>query len=37
MADDTKPADVPAHCPFHRWREDFPIEWEADGKAAAVP
>lgn len=20
----------PARCPFHRWAEDFPIEWEAD-------
>src|SRR5690242_20035773 len=22
--------EKPAECPFHRWQEDFPIQWEAD-------
>ena len=26
-----RPAPTPGEgCPFHRWREDFPIGWEAD-------
>jgi nitrite reductase/ring-hydroxylating ferredoxin subunit len=23
-------ADAGSQCPFHRWREDFPIQWEMD-------
>src|SRR5712692_4525534 len=34
MATDTNEFDEQApkagECPFHRWREDFPITWEAD-------
>src|SRR5438270_8514287 len=26
----SEPRAVPRGCPFHRWREDFPITWEAD-------
>jgi arsenite oxidase small subunit len=30
--DQTQDGDrsVPAECPFHQWREDFPIQWEND-------
>jgi arsenite oxidase small subunit len=24
------PQDPPIACPFHQWREDFPIEWDND-------
>jgi nitrite reductase/ring-hydroxylating ferredoxin subunit len=33
MSDSTYDRDSspePGECPFHRWREDFPIQWEAD-------
>jgi Rieske Fe-S protein len=28
--EDRKPRPEAEGCPFHRWREDFPIGWEAD-------